>query len=117
MDRILPKRLETERPYGQFGYSTERKSKNAYANVSEINASTDFHIPQSSIYGSCDEHTEARPTSLDVLTVVGIMPSQRHLLERYFNQFGYKPEILMSERGNWAYLKFNKNKSKKNENI
>lgn len=106
MDHILPARLSSTRPYGQFGYTSELRSKSAYANVSGIDSSSDFHIPQRTIYGRCPAPPLLSPPSPDVLTVVGVGPSQRHLLERHFRRLGLSPEIQMSDRGNWAYLRF-----------
>lgn len=124
----LPDRLRHHRKEGQYdGSKPPRKQKRPkYYFKEDEQLQSDIHIPKQSIYGDDINQTSKTLSepSRNVLSVIGVLPSQADLVYQYFEEkkkndytvelsfSGFDPKYTDRERntprGNWIYLKFNK---------
>lgn len=128
----LPERLLKQRNEGQHdGSKPPRKSKKQkFYYEEDEDLQNDIHLPKKSIYGDeiNKEPPPLPPPSRNVLSVIGVFPTQKNvdLVFQYFEKkrenkkdftfelsfSGFNPNNTDRDRetprGNWIYIKFNK---------
>lgn len=115
---FLPSWLKTGRPFGHHGKAHTPQNNEMQANYipeDEEALHTDKHLPKQSIYGDNDgiDSSVLLPTSLNVLSLIGVQPLQYDDVVKYFDYYGlhpkFEPEDFRQSRGNWIYAIFDRN--------